>query len=161
MALCNTSLQVQSFLVFHFIGVQYWYVVVNSLEQYFVSKWSASWESPDDLRPAIMSFQVGRGWKSILRLIIFLSPNLRFRGCWVRMESRSLWSGSSSCPRVYHLLETASSSLATTSKSDFSNRPIAKWRYNSRNTMFICTHNNNDIGTVGNLSKSWNTIIIL
>jgi len=25
-----------------FIGVQYCYVVVNSLEQYFVSKWSAS-----------------------------------------------------------------------------------------------------------------------
>ena len=32
-ASCNTSLQVQSFLVFHFIGVQYcyWYVIVNSL----------------------------------------------------------------------------------------------------------------------------------
>ena len=42
----------------HFVGVQYSYVVVNSLEQYFVSKWSASWESPDDLRPAIMLLQV-------------------------------------------------------------------------------------------------------
>ena len=40
------------------LETKYCYVVVNSLEQYFVSKWSASLESPDDLTPAVMSIQV-------------------------------------------------------------------------------------------------------